>query len=149
MAATAIIERDSIIQQVAAGALLKTVAQRLGVTPAAISQYLSKDREYLAARENGALARLEDQYQAINESDDALNLARAREGFRAASWFAEREFPDRWGAKQQIAMQVQIHSVDSLLNDSARSVLDGVFTELPKSEALGNSDTSDNEHYVK
>ena len=102
MSALAILNKQSIIDQVREGKHLKLIAQDFGITPGAISQYLSKDPEYRAARESGAETRLEYQYAAIEEASDQLNLARAREGFRAASWFAEREFPARWGAKQTV-----------------------------------------------
>ena len=102
MTAVAIRCREQIIQQVAQGALLKHIAAKLGVTPAAISQHLANDPEYIAAREAGALDRLETNYEAIEGADDSLKLARAREAFRAASWFAEREFPARWGQKAQV-----------------------------------------------
>ena len=98
----AIRHREQILSQVSEGVHLQSIADAIGTTPAAISQQLSKDPEYKKARESGAEVRLERQYQRIEEADDALNLARAREGFRAAGWFAEREFPHRWGQKQQI-----------------------------------------------
>lgn len=111
MTAIAIQRREEIIQQVAQGRLLKQVAADLGITHAAISQQLAQDPEYRAAREIGAEARLENEYENIQAASDSLTLARARETFRAASWFAEREFPARWGAKQeapQVAVQVNI-----------------------------------------
>lgn len=102
MTALAILHREEIITQVAQGRLLKQVAADLGITHAAISQQLAQDPEYKTAREIGAEARLENEYERIEAAPDALTLARARETFRAASWFAEREFPARWGQKSQV-----------------------------------------------
>ncbi len=102
MTAVAILHRDEIIHQVREGVALRLIADGLNVTPAAISQHLASDPEYRQAREHGAEIRLEDKYQEIDAADDTLKLARAREGFRAAAWFAEREFPHRWGVKQEL-----------------------------------------------
>lgn len=99
MTAIAIRYRAEIIRQVSTGELLLHIAEKLGCSPAAISQQLAKDPEYRQARETGAELRLEKQYQALVEADDHLKVARAREAFRAAAWFAEREFPERWAGK--------------------------------------------------
>ena len=112
--------RDSIIAKVAEGVPLAIIAKGLHVTPGAISQYLSKDPQYRIARESGAEVRLEEQYEKLtDECADALKLARAREGFKAAAWFAEREFPARWGSKPQESgaqITVVIASRDAVCN---------------------------------
>jgi len=86
VSAIANLNRDTILTQVAQGRLLKHIAADLGVTPAAISQQLAQDDQYRQAREIGAEARLEQQYENIEGARDSLNLARAREAFRAASF---------------------------------------------------------------
>ena len=105
MTAIAIIHKSAILEKVANGDLLNTIAADLGITHAAISQQLAKDPEYRKARETGVEARLERQYGKMAAAEDALTLARARESFKAASWFAEREFPARWGNRTQITGQ--------------------------------------------
>jgi predicted transcriptional regulator len=110
-----------IISQVAAGRLMRDVAADLGVTPAAISQYLASDPEYQAAREAGIEQQLERWQHEMEQADDPLKLARAREAFRAASWRGEREHPRRWGQKQEVSV-VNIN-VDERLADRAGDLL--------------------------
>ena len=33
------------------------------------------------------------------------DVSRAREGFKAAAWFAEREFPHRWGRTDKLQVE--------------------------------------------
>ena len=112
MAATAIVNRDWIIEEMGKGSTVYSVAQKLGVSVPAICQQLAKDEEYRRAREAGAQVRLDKQYEKMENAPDSLSLARARETFKAASWFAEREFPEKWGQKQagaNLAVQVVIN----------------------------------------
>lgn len=119
MTALALIHKDSITEQIAQGRYMKDIAADLGITPAAISQLLSKDPAYQAAREAGIETRLEKYQTDIDTAKDALNLARAREGFRAQAWRAERECPKRWGVQRDaatsapVAIQINIGSVES------------------------------------
>lgn len=144
MTAVAIQHREQIIEQVRQGRHLQLIADDYSVTPGAISQYLSQDPEYKAARENGAEIRLEHQYQKIDTADDALNLARAREGFRAAAWFAEREFPHRWGAKQQIEHSGTVSLAVLLAAKRERTV--GAGTTGSVDAAHLTAEQGDNEH---
>ena len=102
MAALAIVHREEIIEKLSQGKFLKNVAAELNTTPSVISDVLHSDPVYKKARKIGAEVRLSEQYQAIESAPDMLSVARAREGFRAAAWFAEREFPETWGQKQEI-----------------------------------------------
>lgn len=108
MTAVAIREREQIIQRLAAGQDLRQIAPDLGVSSAAISQYLAKDPAYRAAREQGIAQKIEECEEEIKTASDALNLARARERFRVVSWRAEREFPATWGQRQQFESVVPI-----------------------------------------
>lgn len=108
--------RPQIIARIASGELMRDVAQSLGVTPAVISQYLASDPEYQQAKEQGIEQQLERWQNEIEKADSPLNLARAREAFRAASWRGEREHPRRWGQKQEIT-----HSVQPVLHIHAAS----------------------------
>lgn len=45
----------------------------------------------------------------IENANDTIPLARAREGFRAAAWVAERRLPNLFGQKQQVEHK---HTVD-------------------------------------
>src|SRR5512146_1922822 len=108
MTAVAIQYRDEIIAELAKGVDLRIIAPRLDVTPAAISQYLSHDPEYVQAREIGMAQKIEACEQEVESATTPLNLARARERFRIVSWRAEREFPHRWGQRTQVDVTVDL-----------------------------------------
>lgn len=142
MTAIAILHRDEIIAQVAQGTMLNRIAENLGISAPNISKHLADDPEYLQARETGAELRLHLAYSRMEECAEgetivnedgsrdrvAGKLAHARDAaFKAAAWFAEREFPGRWGAKQEIkhtggapALQITIvsHSPAALVDEN-------------------------------
>ena len=111
--AVALLNRESIIERIAQGDYLETVSQDLGVKAPSICKYLANDPDYQQAREIGTQLRLERTYRAIREAetdapdaDSASKLARAREAaFRATAWFAEREFPARWGQTNKVQVE--------------------------------------------
>ena len=134
---TAITNKTSIITHVQRGGLLSQIARELGVTPAAISQQLAKDPEYRAARQNGAQARLDQQYENLESADDALKLARARETFRAAAWFAEREFPEQWGQTNKLQVTNEpLSDVDRALLGDASALLHVFREKIIEAEPL-------------
>ena len=98
----AVIHRAEILARLYDGNQVKEIAAGYGITGEAITNVLSGDPEYVAARQQGIAARLEQHYAEMGEARDALALARARERFRASSWFAEREFSARWGQQQRV-----------------------------------------------
>ena len=123
--AVAVTQRSEIIQRLNAGEFISDIARSFSVTPSALIQQLSGDPEYKAAREAGAEVRLTGHYSGIGQANDVLSLARAREGFKAASWFAEREFPERWGSKA-INVTVNTTNVDQAVIVSASDLLETV-----------------------
>ena len=65
---------------------------------------------------------LDDGQLAIQLAREPADIARAREQFKAAAWRAEREFPHRWGAKQQI--EHTFTDLGDKLDRAARRVID-------------------------
>ena len=119
MTSTALINKQSIIDQVSSGLYLSDIAKSLGVSSAAISKQLSTDPEYKLAREIGLDVRLNQAMRKVEEIADLgvdkdsgeivglpnelVNLARVRESsLKAAQWQAERECPKRWGKDQSL-----------------------------------------------
>ena len=98
----AIVHRDDILAKLYAGNQVKEIAEGYAITGAAIANVLAGDPEYVAARQQGIAARLERHYAEMKDAPDALALARARECYKASSWFAEREFSSRWGQQQRV-----------------------------------------------
>lgn len=102
MTAVAIQHREAILDRLQAGKQLKAISRDLGVSPAAISQVLSKDPDYRSAMETGLAVQIETREEELEVAGNALNLARARELLSHARWRAERECPARWGQHQHI-----------------------------------------------
>lgn len=135
----AVRNRDYIIAQVAEGKELADIARELGIKSPNISKYLAKDPEYYAAREHGAEQRLRRSRQALEEiaelgkdpetgeivgvSQQVSNLARVRaERLKADQWFAEREFPHKWGQKQEVSINLTADISDRLLRARERVI---------------------------
>lgn len=110
MAAVAIqVDADDLIDQVANGALLRDLARHTGIDKRALSRTLLKHPDYQTAKQVGIELRLDEAEATLRTPD--CDIARAREVWRAATWRAERECPDRWGAKQelgQLSVTVQV-----------------------------------------
>ena len=157
MTAVAIAEREAIIQHVAQGMMLDEVAQSLGIAAPNISKHLARDPEYQQAREIGAEIRLHQSRTALgklaNVSDDIGlhkgqgNLARVREArLRADQWFAEREFPHRWGQRQQIDVTVVVEVGDRLRRaldrecgeDTTLRITDVMTSAIPATNQSGD-----------
>lgn len=60
----------------------------------------------------------------IDDAQDPLGLARAREGFKAWSWIAERRESRLYGQKQEVKVDIEHHvTVDHALTEEARDLL--------------------------
>lgn len=115
MTAIAILNREAIIEQVANGNLLDQVASGLDIAAPNISKHLAADPEYHQARQIGAQLRLERSYARLAKCDEDgmpavdSNLVRAREAiWRASAWFAEREYPERYGQKVEAKIDASL-----------------------------------------
>ena len=136
--ALAVQRKDEILQRLEPGEFASDIARSLGLTPGAVTHQLGEDPAYKAARQAGADRRLTEDYGDLRGASDAFKLARARECFRASSWFAEREFPERWGSKA-INVTVNTTNVDQAVIVSASDLLETVAQKrhaavLPASE---------------
>lgn len=120
--ALANVDDDVILSRLAAGELASHIAVELGVHKSAIYHRYEDRADYKQAREWGMQVRVEEADAAIATAPDVFTLSRARECFRAVSWRAEREFPHRWGAKQQVAIGVA-PSIDAVLVGLASDLL--------------------------
>jgi len=122
----AVLNRDDIIQRIRAGEKLTDIAQHYGYTNhSAIVNRLKNDPEYPIAREIGVEARMEARERELESADDSVTVARARELLGHARWRAEREFPHRWGNKQQIDLTGAVN-VEHLVALKAESLLESI-----------------------
>lgn len=110
MTSIAILNKQSIIEQVAQGIRLADIAEQLGITRQAISLALTDDPEYQAAQLNHHAARIDKGERMMEDANDALSLARARELHKAYSWRASVEMARIWGNKQEL--NVNNYNVD-------------------------------------
>lgn len=116
MTAIALLHRDTIIERLQHGERVSSIAASLGVTGPAITQQLSNDPDYKAAREAGMELMLDQAEEAIDSANDQLSLARARDSWRAKSWRASVEHAHRWGQVRPqaapVAVQVNIGTIE-------------------------------------
>ena len=95
---------EAVLDRIAEGDWPARIAQELGVTKAALYFHLKEHPEYQACREISTDSRLDDGLEKLALTTD-LTLARTEEvKLRRLEWRAEREFPHRWGAKQQVTV---------------------------------------------
>lgn len=106
--ALANVDRAAILERIAAGEYVPAIAESIGVSKQALAKSLARwDKDaYLSARETAAELRLDDAMLELRAARDPVDLARAREVFRAVAWRAEREHPGRWGSKPATAVNI-------------------------------------------
>ena len=98
--------RELVLDAIQSGMRLSDVATLLGLkTHGAISNALRDDPEYLTAREVGVESRMELRERELEAAEDSVSVARARELLSHSRWRAEREFPDRWGQRNQLKVE--------------------------------------------
>jgi hypothetical protein len=98
-----------ILDRIAAGELLREIADEFGCSQPAVSQFIAKrvpKAVWARVRELSIAARLERSTQEMEQAEDQLMLARARESARLWMWRAERELPHLYGQRQQITHEV-------------------------------------------
>lgn len=106
---TAIKHREEIIERLAAGELVREIADSLGCHRMSISTVLAKDPEYQAAIAEAIEARME-KYEAALDSEslnDGLSLARVKEQLSHVRWKAERLLSHKYG---QVRQAVQVNT---------------------------------------
>ena len=129
MTALAILRKDDILQSLERGELMKNIAASLGITPGAISHALANDPRYQAARESGMATQLDNWQDKLENAEDAFNLARAREAFRAVSWRAEREYGGKWSTHSEVTHKGSAPSLTIVLSTQQMPESDGQVHE--------------------
>lgn len=109
--------REHILQ----GKTMKQIAEIEGVSVATLSIWFhGLGDEYKALRQLWVDEMLVRSAKNIDESADALELARAREQWRYATWYAERRDPFRYGQKgdgnQQVAVNVYVNRDGAMID---------------------------------
>lgn len=123
------ITADELVARVENGEIPSRIATELGVTKAAVYYHLSDHPDYQKARKTGMAIRLDEAETNVIDSNDQLSLSRAREAFRAVAWRAEREHPQEWSNKPDIAIQINnISGLEQALTGDAAGLLDKLRT---------------------
>ena len=105
-----ILNRDDILEDLAAGLRLNDIAPKYNITPQAISFQLVGDPQYNEAIAHGFSNRLDQAEDAILSASDQLEVTRARTYWQALSWRAEREARGKYGANTQVSVSIDIGS---------------------------------------
>lgn len=107
---------ETLLDKIAEGAKLKDLVPLAGMSAQTLSVRLREHPGYQAARAVCLEERLDATQGAIETAEQGLDLARAREAWKAASWRAEREGRAIWGSDPALVinangpMQIQIVS---------------------------------------
>ena len=104
MTALAILHKEEILNRVSQGERLSSIAISLGISKQAISSQLTNDPDYQAAYQSFHDARLDNAEGLLESATDQIDIARARELWKAYSWRAER-LDRRYAAKQEASGQ--------------------------------------------
>jgi hypothetical protein len=104
MTSLAILHKEEILNRVSQGERLSSIAISLGISKQAISSQLTNDPDYQAAYQSFHDARLDNAEGLLESATDQIDIARARELWKAYSWRAER-LDRRYAAKQETSGQ--------------------------------------------
>ncbi len=127
MTAIAVTHKDAILERIARGDKIADIAKDYGVTQPAISKALLDDPEWIEARKNGALSRIEHwekEIENISADTNQVMLGRAKEMLSHARWRAEREFPNQWGAQKININVINGVTMDAALANEAGTLLE-------------------------
>ncbi len=115
------------LARVADGHRLIDIAQDHGITKQTLNTWLTGlGEEYKALRDAYIDSQIADAMESIDSANDAFALARAREQFKARSWYAERRDRQRYGVQQS---QNSVSDLNVVINigshDVGTVVIDG------------------------
>ena len=100
---------DQMMDKLSNGAFLKDIAAECGVSKQAIQKRLAKLPNYKDALESAFECRLDEIEATLAAAGDMVDVARGNAQFKATSWRAERECPQRWGkADNQQAQAITV-----------------------------------------
>ena len=134
------IDEESIIERIAQGERAYLIAAELGVAHSSLYRRMAKNPDYLPARSAAYDFRLDKATDEIASAADQCSVSRGRELFRAIAWRAEREFPQRWGQKQEVT-QV---SINVLADPSTLGKLSDLIARARALECHASTLISDN-----
>jgi AcrR family transcriptional regulator len=118
-------------QEILAGRQMHEIAQKHGLSPRTLQYWLSSlGEEYEEIRRAWLDGMLIEAGELLEGADDPLRLARARELWKRATWYAERRDRQRYGQDQTITVNI----VD--LGDRLRRARERVIEQSPPMQAI-------------
>lgn len=136
---------DAAFEQIMQGRTLADIAAEHGVTARSLQYWLHDlGDEYAQLRQRWLDAMLADAGEELERADDQFRLARARELFKRATWYAERRDPQRYGQRQEVTVRQE--SLADVLARVGRTI-DGAARTVPtmaaQSEQIGGGMSGD------
>jgi transposase len=101
---------DEVLQEYLAAHKTSQIAKQYGLSRKALVRWLRQERpkEWKQVQIIRALTKKEDADEGIQDANDALSLARARELLKSGQWDLER-LDDEYSVKQEVALTVDHH----------------------------------------
>lgn len=88
------------------GGTLESISLKYDIAPRTLSYWCAQlGDEYREIRKQWIDAKLVDAESMMHEAADPFKLAKGRELFRAASWYAERRDPERYADKRELTVK--------------------------------------------
>lgn len=112
-----------ILDGIAAGRSLLSIADQYGVHDTAILRRAQKHPEYREMREIGSELRMDAREQDLESAADNVSVTRSDRLLGHARWLAERSCPERWGAKPTGGGQVNVQIVINKPESAGESVV--------------------------
>lgn len=131
------LDLDDIITQIADGATLTQICQRYKVDKRILHRELFKHPDYHDAKECALESKLDEVQEDIASPD--CDIARVREKLKLATWRAEREAPQRWGAKATVSTDLSI-SVTIRSSGSNGRVIEAESVQIDAQTLLPKAD---------
>lgn len=112
--------------RILAGDTMDEIGADNGITGRTLNTWMmALGDEYTALRQAWIDNMLSASKAAIDNADEQFPLARAREQWKAATWYAERRDRQRYGQQPEITVNVGISLSGALAEVEARRVVDG------------------------
>lgn len=97
---------QALKEELLAGGTLESIAQKFEVALRTLQYWCAQlGDEYREIRKQWIDAKLVDAEQIMVDATDPFKLAKGRELFRAASWYAERRDPERYADKRELTVK--------------------------------------------
>src|SRR5574340_403668 len=117
-------------QRIPQGHTLIQIAESHGITKQTLNSWLmSLGDEYAALRQSVIDAKLSEVESEMDSASEPFALARARERWKAATWYAERRDRARYGVQVQNINIINGVTMDAALVSQANELLDHIKDE--------------------